>query len=148
MQKLILSYTSTTPHPTDANRRYSKKCSMFANSVLFGVTSKNILKLQMVQNALACVVTDLQRRDHITSTLERLLWLPIKSRIDFKIASLTFKVRSTNKPAYLASFISYHFWTITTFSGSQPPRNSSCQNCCRRQSFQCCCFANLEQSTI
>ena len=41
----------------------------YANSVLFGVTSKNILMLKMVQNTLARVVTGLQRRDHITPTL-------------------------------------------------------------------------------
>ena len=97
--------------------RYSKivACSLvdarfdYANSVLFGVTRKNILKIQMVKNTLAHVVTGLRRRDHIMPTLKRLHWLPIKSRINFKIASLTFKVRSTNQPAYLASLISsYH----------------------------------------
>ena len=81
----------------------------YANSVQFGVTSKNILKLEMVQNTLARVVTGLQRRDQITSKLRRLHWLPIQSHIDFKIASLTFKVRLTNQPAYLVSLISlYH----------------------------------------
>ena len=35
----------------------------YANSVLFGVTSKNILMLQMVQNTLAHVVTGLRLRD-------------------------------------------------------------------------------------
>ena len=63
-------------------------------------------KLQMVQHTLARVVTCLQRRDHITRTLKRLHWLRTKFRIDFKIASLTFKGRSTNQPAYLASLVS------------------------------------------
>ena len=113
MRKLIPSCTSTTPYPKDANRRY-RACSLvsarhdYANSLLYGVTAKNITKLQMVQN-LARVVTGLQRRDHITSALKRLNWLPIKSHIDFKIATLTFKDRSTNQPAYLESLISsYH----------------------------------------
>ena len=80
--------------------------SDYANSAPVGVASKNILKLQMMQNTLAHVVTGLRRRDHITPTLRRLYWLPIRSRIDFKIASLTLKVRLTNQPAYLASLIS------------------------------------------
>ena len=78
----------------------------YANSVLFGVISKNILKLQMMQNTLTRVVTGLQCRDHMMSTTKRLHWLPIKSRTDFKIASLTFKVRSANQAVYLASLIS------------------------------------------
>ena len=32
--KFILSYTSTMPHLTDANRRYSEECSIFRRSVL------------------------------------------------------------------------------------------------------------------
>ena len=55
----------------------------YANSVQFGVTSKNILKLQMVQNTLARVVTGLQHHKHITPTFKRLhlvwtftLWTP------------------------------------------------------------------------
>ena len=42
----------------------------YANSVLFGVTSKNILKLQIMQNTLACIVTSLQHHDHIMPTLK------------------------------------------------------------------------------
>ena len=66
----------------------------YANLVLFGVTSKNILKLQMVQNTLACVVTGLQHNDHFAPTLKQLSWLPIKSRIDFN--TLDARSRSTD----------------------------------------------------
>ena len=57
VQKLILSYTSTTQYPTDANRRYGKKCSVFAGQRSIGlshlrtvgITNKNIWKLQMAR---------------------------------------------------------------------------------------------------
>ena len=41
----------------------------YASSVLFGVTTKNIMKLQLVQNTQAPIVTDLQHLDRITPTL-------------------------------------------------------------------------------
>ena len=85
-------------------------------------------------------------RPVVTPTLQRLHWLPIKSRIDFKIASMTFKVLLNNQPRIIHLVVSS--WEITTFSGSQPLHSSSRQNCCKRQSFQCCCSTDLEQSTI
>ena len=59
---------------TEKNLAYSLVNARFdyANSLLFGVTSKNILKLQMVQNTLVLVIIGLQRRDHITPTLKQL----------------------------------------------------------------------------
>ena len=61
------------------------------NSVLFGTSKSNISRLQRVQNSLARVVTRSRRNDRITPILKRLHWLPISYRIQFKIATLTFK---------------------------------------------------------
>ena len=38
---------------------------------------------------------------HITSQLLTLHWLPIHERINFKVATLSYKVLSTQQPAYL-----------------------------------------------
>jgi len=73
----------------------------YANSVLYGTSVANIAKLQRVQNALARVVTYKKRADHIRRVLENLYWLPINYCIDYKVASLVYKVRSTGSPAYL-----------------------------------------------
>jgi len=40
-------------------------------------------------------------RRHATPLLNTLHWLPIQQRIDYKVALLTFKVRSTSAPSYL-----------------------------------------------
>jgi len=66
----------------------------------------NIAKLQRVQNALARVVTYKKRADHIHPVLENLQWLPINYRIDYKVASLVYKVRLTGSPAYLQALVS------------------------------------------
>jgi len=77
----------------------------YCNSLLEGTSDININKLQRVQNSLARVVTGSRRSDHITPILAQLHWLPVKSRITFKIATLVYKIRSTHQPVYLASLL-------------------------------------------
>ena len=78
----------------------------YANSVLYGVSAANISKLQQIQNSLARVVTCAKHRVESSKLLIDLHWLPIKHRIDFKMGTITFKIRSTAEPSYLASLVS------------------------------------------
>ena len=75
----------------------------YANSVLFGATQKNISKLQKAQNLLARVVTCSPQSCSPRTLLQQLNWLPIKHRIDFKIANITFRTLHCSQPAYLCS---------------------------------------------
>jgi hypothetical protein len=59
------------------------------------------------------------RRDHITPVLHKLHWLPIHKRIDFKIASLTFKILHDREPGYLLELITRHNPTRSLRSSSQ-----------------------------
>jgi hypothetical protein len=43
-----------------------------------------------------------------TYLLSHLHWLPVAKRIIFKIASLTYKILTTQQPGYLRSLIHYH----------------------------------------
>jgi len=65
-------------------------------------------KVQRLQNTLATVVTNTRRRDHITSVLADLHWLPVRFRIEYKIALITFKALTTQQPQYLAELIRYY----------------------------------------
>ena len=47
----------------------------------------------MVQNTLARVVTLTKKRDHIQPTLKRLHWLPIRQRVNYEVAMLTYTIR-------------------------------------------------------
>jgi hypothetical protein len=79
----------------------------YANSVLYGVSSKNIARLQRMQNALARVVLG-QSASHFISTrsmLKDLHWLPIEYRIKFKIAKLAYNARVSSAPVYLSSLL-------------------------------------------
>jgi len=58
--------------------------------------------LQRVQNNAARIVLQSPRRSNAKPLLRRLHWLPIKQRIMYKTAVLTFKVRTTATSAYLS----------------------------------------------
>jgi len=59
-------------------------------------------RLQSVQNAVARLITGASRRDHITPIVRQLHWLPVRRRVDFKIAVLVFQCKTGQAPGYLA----------------------------------------------
>jgi len=61
-----------------------------------------IRRLQSVQDAAARLITGAPRRDHITPILRQLHWLPVRRRVDFKIAVLVFQCLTGQAPGYLA----------------------------------------------
>jgi hypothetical protein len=84
-----------------ANSLVSSKLD-YCNSLYYGLPAISLNRLQRVQNALArVVVPSVRRHHHISPTLRSLHWLPINQRIDFKIASLTFKTLQYRQPSYL-----------------------------------------------
>ena len=77
----------------------------YANSVLYGASSMNINRLQRTQNALARCVLDSKAHRSSDALLHQLHWLPIRYRIDFKLAKLAFLVRSSSTSSYLNSSV-------------------------------------------
>ena len=77
----------------------------YCNSLLSGCSSKSVKALQLVQNAAARVLTRTRKRDHISPVLASLHWLPVKSRIEFKIILLTYKALNGQAPHYLKELI-------------------------------------------
>ena len=78
----------------------------YCNSIYYGLPQSSIHRLQLVQNALARVVyPSVKRNDHITPTLRRLHWLPIQSRITYKLALITYKTLNHKSPSYLNSLL-------------------------------------------
>jgi len=93
----------------------------YCNAVYYGISRNNIDKLQRVQNALARVVKVRSKHDHVTPLLSELHWLPIDARVRYKIAVLTFKAITTNKPSYLAELVSTHTPARELRSSSRRP---------------------------
>jgi len=74
----------------------------YCNSLLTGVNDGLLRRLQSVQNAAARLVTGTRRCEHITPALRQLHWLPVRQRIQYKLASLAFRALSGLAPDYLA----------------------------------------------
>ena len=91
----------------------------YCNSLLAGIFSKNLDRLQRVQNTLARLVTGTQRREHITPVLAELHWLPVRARITSKISTIVFKLRQNRQPSYLAELIQEHDSTRRLRSSTQ-----------------------------
>lgn len=88
-----------------ANALVSSKLD-FCNSLYYGLPQSSIHRLQLTQNSLARVVCPaVKRHDHITPTLRRLHWLPIISRITYKVALVTYKTLHNQSPSYLNSLL-------------------------------------------
>ena len=81
-----------------------------------------LLPVYLVQNSLARIVLQQPRMSHARPLLKSLHWLPVPQRIEFKVAVLTYKIRSTSRPAYLHSLLSNRISesTATLRSASRP----------------------------
>ena len=91
--------------PTDARRTLAAAFIAsrvdYCNSVLYGISSQVIRRLQMFLNAAACLVIGAGRYEHITLALRDVLhWLPVPQRIQFKIALSAFDCVHEHCPAY------------------------------------------------
>ncbi len=77
----------------------------YCNSLLYGIGSGNVAKLQRVQDTLARVVTRARPFSHAPPLLQSLHWLPVKLRINYKIRLLTFKTLQTGQPSYISDLL-------------------------------------------
>ena len=120
----------------------------YANSVLFGTSAKNLARLHRIQSTLARVITMQRGWISISKTLSDLHWLPIKFRIDFKVAILTFNVFVSGEPGYLYSRIGNA--TSRTLRSSADIRKLSMipsRTKIGTRAFSALSTAGLEQST-
>ena len=77
----------------------------YCNSLLGGMYSYNMKKLQCIQNAAARIIFCQSKYCHITPLLKDLHWLQITEWIDYKIAVIVFCCRKGLAPNYLSTMI-------------------------------------------
>jgi len=72
------------------------------------MTDSNFKKLQRVQNTLARVVLRAGKFEHITPALIKQHWLPVKQRVLYKQALITFNVLRHNNLSYLRDLLTIY----------------------------------------
>ena len=77
----------------------------YCNTLFAGLSNDTITKLQRIQNNAARLVLKKPKRHHLSPLLKDLHWLPIKARIDYKVALLCFKCLNNKAPAYIKDLI-------------------------------------------
>ena len=77
----------------------------YCNSLLYNCNDYLLDYLQRIQNSAARMVLRIPRKEHITPFLMSLHWLPARSRIEYKLASLCFKCENSSAPEYLKNLI-------------------------------------------
>jgi len=95
------------------NNEISNSCSAFA-----------FQHLQSVQNSAARLITGARRRDRITPVLRQLHWLPVRQRVDFKMAALVYKSLHGLTPPYLSEDCQ-----LVTDLGRQQLRSADVHTC-------------------
>ena len=75
------------------------------NSLFCSMTNDYIEKLQLLQNHAARLIFRSKKREHITPLFIKLHWLPVKYRIDYKIATICFKCLHGLAPEYLRNIL-------------------------------------------
>ena len=91
----------------------------YCNSLLFGLPSFQLDRLQRLQNNAARIISRTKKRNHISPVLKTLHWLPVRQRIIYKILVLTFKCIHGLSPIYLQQLVHLKHQTRTLRSNSQ-----------------------------
>jgi len=96
----------------DRETAVNPACSIVAsrldncNSVLYGISETEIAELQRMQNNLSRVVCKSPYNTNVTVLLCELHWLPVRHRITYKVATITYHTRNCQQ-TLLDSLISY-----------------------------------------
>jgi len=77
----------------------------YCNYLLYGVIDNVMRRVQSLQNAAARLITGARRRDDITPVLCQLHWLPVRRRVEFKLACLVRQALCGQMPIYLVDYI-------------------------------------------
>lgn len=74
----------------------------YCNSLFVGLPDTELSRMQVVQNNAARLVCQKSKRHSITPLLIQLHWLPVKYRVIYKIATLSFQKFHETLPKYLS----------------------------------------------
>lgn len=77
----------------------------YCNSLYLGLAKSSLSRLQMVQNTAASLLTGTRKREHISSILASLHWLPVEYHVKFKVLCYVFKGLNGQAPQYITDLL-------------------------------------------
>ena len=77
----------------------------YCNSLLAGISEESLSKLQLTQNNAARLVFRMKKSASATPLLKELHWLPVRERIQYKLAVICFNCLNDTSPIYLRQFL-------------------------------------------
>ena len=101
----------------------------YCNSLYSCLPASTLRPLQIAQNFAARILLKRSKFSHITPTLKELHWLPVESRIKFKVMLFTYKSLNDLAPSYLTSL-------LPTQNQSLSLRNSDSNNLLIPRTYQ------------
>ena len=91
----------------------------YANAILYGIPDCLLKKLEAVQKSAARLVFKKKKSCNADLLLEKLHWLPVKYRIEYKINLLTFKCIHNMAPKYLIDLVNPYTPALNLRSSKQ-----------------------------
>lgn len=73
----------------------------YSNSLYLGLPAYLVLRLQIIQNAVARLIRNVPLHHHISPHSRHLLCLPVNRRIEFKALTLAYRATRYQGPGYL-----------------------------------------------
>ena len=92
----------------------------YCNALLYRAPVATINKLQRAQNNLARVVCQCRGRSDARPLLRSLRWLPIRQRIEYKIALITYKALKSSNPPYRVDLLEIQVTSRAVRSSDAP----------------------------
>ena len=107
----------------------------YAIAILVRLPDTDIHKLQQVQNLAAKLILNKNKYDSVTECFKKLHWLPIKTRIHFKILTLTYKCLNNQVPEYSSNLLTINETNDRQLRSSSQYR----RHCALHKATDICC---------
>jgi len=88
----------------------------YCNSPFLNLPQSQLGRLQLILNSSARAVSKTPKFAQISPVLKSLHWLKLEQRIQYKVASLTYKVLQSEPPSYLHSLLNVQSYRTTRSS--------------------------------